>query len=520
MRASLLCALAILAAAAPARAAEFHVDPAQGSDAGDGSSARPWRSLQWVVDNRLETRDWASLPWSGKALAPVNPGAPVKAGDTIWLRSGNHGALAIVGAYNTAPVTIAAEAGAAPRFSGVLVRSASQWVLRGLWVSPSHGAPPAIRAIVSVEDHDWTGPVSDVVLDGLEVYTVPDEHAWATPADWDAGAWDGVLADGDRVVVRGCAVRNVSYGIAVTGQGARVEHNLVDGFSGDGLRGLGDGEVFEYNLVKNAREVNADHRDGFQSWTYGPGGVGTGVVRNVTLRGNVIVGYQSGVRFAGTLQGIGCFDGTYQGWLVENNVVITDHWHGISFYGAENVRLVNNTVLDLVPGAPGPPWVMITAHKDGTPSQGGAVANNLAANVSVEGNEVVEAGNLLLPADVSAWFVDPAGHDLRLRDGSPAIDRGAPAHAPAADADGVARPVGAGVDAGAFEFAPGAARPPGGLAGPGRLPAGGPAPGSLPTLRASGCGNPGGGASGLLAALALLGAGLDRRRRRRPGPPA
>jgi hypothetical protein len=375
-------------------------------------------------------------------------------------------------------------------------------------VSPTHGAAPAAGTLVVVENHGWSGPASDVVIDGFDVFTVPDERAWPTAADWDAGSANGVTATGDRVTVRNCWIRNVNYGIAVTGQGSRVEHNAVDGFCGDGLRGLGDDEVFEYNLVKNARDVNDDHRDGFQSWSVGPGGVGTGVVRNVTLRGNVIIGHEPGVRFAGTLQGIGCFDGAYDGWVVENNVVLTDHWHGISFYGARNLRVVNNTVLDLNAVDPGPPWILVTAHKDGTPSRDALVRNNLASEIQVSGEAVVADGNLLLPADPSGYFVDLARLDVRLAAGSPAVDGGIAGQAPAADADGVARPQGAGVDVGAYELAPGVPRPPGGGAGPGRPPPSGGA-GTLPAPP-SGCGHPSGAAALGLAALL----GLARRPRR------
>jgi hypothetical protein len=483
---------------------EFYVDPVAGADDGDGSAARPWKNLQDVVDLRVETRNWESLPYTGKRLVAKNAGAPVTAGATIWLRSGDYGALTVQSAYNTAAITLAVEAGAEARFTRVRVVSAQNWVLRGFSVSPAHGSTPSAETIVTVEDHDWSGPASDVVIDGFDVFTVPDERVWTTRSDWDTQAASGILADGDRVTVRGCRVRNVGYGISVTGVGSRVEHNLVDGFCGDGLRGLGDDEVFEYNLVKNARDVNDDHRDGFQSWSYGSGGVGTGVVRNVTLRGNVIIGYDDpSVPFAGTLQGIGCFDGTYEGWLVENNVVITDHWHGISFYGARDVRIVNNTVLDLASGDPGPPWIMVTDHKDGTPSTSSLVRNNLAATFNVEGEGVVSDHNLELPGDVSAYFVDPAHHDLRLLATSPAVDQGAADGAPAADADGVARPAGAAVDVGAFEYAPGAPRPEGGNAGPGGTVSA-PTSGAGSSGRASGCGQAGQDGAVWLAAAWLL----------------
>jgi len=42
--------------------------------------------------------------------------------------------------------------------------------------------------------------------------------------------------------------------------------------------------------------------------------------------------------------------------VVENNVILTDHWHGISLYGAQRCRVINNTVVDsnaVSPARPG-----------------------------------------------------------------------------------------------------------------------------------------------------------------------
>jgi parallel beta-helix repeat protein len=263
------------------------------------------------------------------------------------------------------------------------------------------------------------------------------------------------MATGDRVTVRHCQIRNINFGISMTGAGSRVECNTIDGFCGDGMRGLGDDEVFEYNLVKNRRDVNANHPDGFQSWSLGSGGVGTGVVRNITLRGNTFIAYEDpAIPFAGTLQGIGCFDGIYEGWIVENNVILTDHWHGISLYGARGCRIVNNTVLDLNSVEPGPPWIMVTAHKNGTASQNCIVRNNLSTALNLDDGAATADHNLILPADPAPYFVDLAHQDVRLSPGSPALDMGSLAQAPALDADGNARPQGAAIDVGAYERMP------------------------------------------------------------------
>ena len=147
----------------------------------------------------------------------------------------------------------------------------------------------------------------------------------------------------------------MNFGISVTGASNVVERNVIENFSGDGLRGLGDYGVFEFNTVKNCYDVNANHDDGFQSWSVGPGGVGTGVVRGIVLRGNRILNYEDPNQpHRGTLQGIGCFDGFFEDWIIENNEILTDHWHGITLSGARNCRIVNNTVVDLNTTSPGP----------------------------------------------------------------------------------------------------------------------------------------------------------------------
>ncbi|MEP6635051.1 MAG: right-handed parallel beta-helix repeat-containing protein, partial [Luteimonas sp.] len=335
---------------APAHASDFYVDPVNGSNAGNGSAANPWKTLQAVVEaNLIETRDWSALPYqAGRTLVTVHPGAPVKAGDTLWLRSGYHGMLHIRGAYNTATITIAAVPGQTPRLSGVLIEAAQHWALRGVSISPSYAPPLQRTTIVSVQDHNFFGPAFDIDIDDCDIFSITDASAW-TANQWVNLASDGVDVGADRVSIRDSRVRNVRFGIGVGGKDARIQRNLIDGFSADGMRGLGDGGLFEYNRVQNnliKDPPDANHDDGFQSWSVGPTGVGSGEVRGVTLRGNVFINATNPNNpLRSTMQGIGCFDGFFVDWVVENNVVVTDHWHGISFYGMRDSRIVNNTVI-------------------------------------------------------------------------------------------------------------------------------------------------------------------------------
>ncbi len=440
-------------------AADFYVDPANGSDSGSGSSLSPWRTLQTVLETRVETRNWASLPYQpGASLVPVNAGAPVKAGDTLWLRNGYHGAVVLQSAYNVAPITIAAQTGHVPRLKSLVVQAAQHWILRGLSISPSHAPPLAAITMVSVRDHSFFGPAWDITVEDSDVFTVDDASSW-TATQWVSTASSGVSVGADRVTVRGCRLRNVRFGISVDGADALIQGNVIDGFSADGLRGLGDFGVFEYNRVQNnyvGDPADTNHDDGFQSWSVGPGGVGTGEVRGVTLRGNLFVNHWSPAHpLRSSMQAIGCFDGFFVDWVVENNVVITDHWHGISFLGMRNSRIVNNTVIDIDQSSPGPPWIMVDPHKDGRPSENVVVRNNLATDYSLQGTNIVSDHNIeFAGASAAALFVAPP-FDLRLRAGSAALDAGSTVQAPALDAERISRPQGAGIDLGAYERCPG-----------------------------------------------------------------
>lgn len=446
---------ALLVLASPALAGDFYIDPQRGDAAGDGSADQPWRSLQEVIDGGLvQTRCWDALPYNPeRKLVPANESAPVKPGDTIWLRSGDYGDVTIRKHYNTGSIAIAAQPGHTPRFRSLLLQASAHWALRGLHVSPEFGSGRKPRTMIEIQSHGWNGPVHDVLVEQCVLQSTADASGWSA-ADWNERAASGIGADGERIVIRDNQLKNVNFGISVSASHALVERNVVENFAGDGLRGLGNHSVFQYNLVKNYYDVNANHDDGFQSWSTGPDGVGSGEVVGIVLRGNTIINSEDPDQpHRGTLQGIGCFDGMFVDWIVENNVVIVDHYHGITLGGARNCRLVNNTVLDPNDQRPGPAALRIGKHKRGTPSSGCTVRNNLVSALHVDGEQMTVDHNRVID-DPAAVFVDPARFDLRLRPASPAIDAGSSDLAPVTDAAQTARPQGHAVDLGAYEYSP------------------------------------------------------------------
>ncbi len=452
MARTLLLCVGLCVVALQAHAADFHVDPVNGSSRGDGSAERPWRKIQEVFDAGLvESQQWDKLPYTEQSVLVVkNAGAPVRPGDTIWLRSGYHGDLLINRYYNVGHITLAAEEGHTPRLSSLRIRSGSHWAIRGLTISAEFGAPYQRRTLVDLDSHSWHGPVHDIVVERCVIRSVADASAW-TAGDWNELACNGMQVDGTRMTIRDNRLRNVNFGISVAASDSLIAGNLVENFAGDGLRGLGDHCTFEYNTVKNCYKVNANHDDGFQSWSRGPDGVGSGEVVGVVLRGNTIINYEDPNQpHRGTLQGIGCFDGTFVDWVVENNVIITDHWHGITLGGARNCLVSNNTVLDRNDVRPGPPWICIGNHKNGTAPVNCVVRNNLATAFSSAAG-VLEENNLII-RNPAALFVDAEHFDLHLLPDAAAIDAGSSVGAPALDRDRIARPQGKGIDIGAYEW--------------------------------------------------------------------
>ena len=408
-------------------AATFYVDPIHGNINNTGDINHPWDTLEQVFRQR-------------KALA---------AGDSLLLLSGYHGAPGIRG-NNSDYIVISADKDQQPTCKSISFSGASKWKVQNITISPE--AAPAYEKTTLVQINN---SASEIFVENCFAYSVLDNSSWSQN-DWSANSCSGVSIDGSHNTIKDCHFLNVKHGILVesSAQHNLIDHNVVENFAADGMRGIGSYNTFQYNTVKNCYDVDDNHDDGFQSYSYSNGNVGTTTVYGIILRGNTIINYSDpNQKFRGTLQGIGCFDGMYEDWLIENNVIIVDHWHGISLYGAKNCKIVNNTVIDNNTSSPGPPWIKITAHKDGTKSTDNVIRNNLTTSMSNDADIGDVDHNFTISfSSYDSYFVDAKNFDLSLKESARAIDRGSELDAPAIDIIGTSRPQGNGFDLGAYEY--------------------------------------------------------------------
>ena len=449
------------AAVHPAVAATFYVDPVAGSMSNDGSQAHPWSTLQAVFSG-------GKIQSKNSSGGVINPSGPVKAGDTLLLRSGYHGDINVSNYYNDAVITVAAEPGQTPALRRLSVSGFKNWVFDGLTISPE--LSPTFAKITQV---NIAGTSSYVTIQNCHCYSV-DSIAGYTAAQWVANTGDGISVGSSchHVSILNNIVRNTAFGINLSGTYLLARGNQVINFRGDGMRAINDNQTLEYNVIKNCFKVDDNHDDGIQCWKIG---TISGNIFNMVLRGNLIINTEDPNQpLQGTLQGVGFFDGQHINFLVENNVVIVDHWHGITLLGAENCTVINNTAYNprWISGASTlKTWIQIGANKDGTLATNNVIRNNLSHSFVTGGNvNLAYDHNLAVSqSNYASLFVDPQHGDFHLKAGSAAIDAGSPVGAPTIDFERHARPAGTAWDLGAYEFGTAAAGPPVAFAGENQL---------------------------------------------------
>jgi parallel beta-helix repeat protein len=421
LRRYLMAAAFMISTSVPGWAATYYIAPkgAKISATADGSQAKPWASV-------------------GSAIKVA------KGGDTILLMDGLHGGIKLNNAAPDAPVTISSMNGKKAQVEWIyLLGTTRNFVFRDLSIWPSN-----LNAVERGRLVETGAGVSDVTFENLDIRGSVDAAnypAW-TLEDWNKRRFTGIMTYGPRSAIINNKITGISFGIQTLGDNSLIANNRVSGFAGDGMRALGQKSTVRNNTVTDCVQVSANHMDGFQSWR----------VEGLVLDGNTIMEWTntkvSPLRCK--LQGIGLFDGFYNNLIIQNNVISISAYHGISVYGAQNAKIINNTVVSASGNPAKSPWLRVFPHKNGTPSTDVMVANNLAMSfggTSSPANRVASIANTVITYPAT-MFSDVKRFNYIPKVASGFIDTGDIANASKADIMGTPRPVAKGPDRGAFEM--------------------------------------------------------------------
>jgi hypothetical protein len=391
-----------------------------GSNAGAGTAASPWQTLQHASDRVLP-------------------------GDIVLVRAGRYAGFALgwedpQSGTTERPITFRAD-------PGVIIDRHNPFTNDGINLE---------RA-----DH--------IIIDGFALEPAAGEAPWRAAIRAGGG--------GEGNVIRGNTVRARDvdkYGIYSSfNVDVLVERNTVTGTYNSGIYTANSAArpVIRANVVHHAGG-NGIHFNGDASQG------GSGVIAGALVEANVV--YSVGATIGG---GAINMDGVVDS-RVQNNLLYDLHGKGITLYkidAAEASRrnvVTNNTVLVAANGqvplrinhdasgnvitnniflsaSPSGAWV------DGEESglEGTTIDYNVNTGVALVGGVPrsdwrstygFDAHSLV--AAPAALFVNVAANDYHLRSGAVAIDKGTSSRAPARDLAGGRRPGGTGFDIGAYEF--------------------------------------------------------------------
>jgi len=420
---------------------EYYCDPVSGLMSNDGSKNSPWGSLADVFTAKKT----------------------FLAGDIIYLRSGAHGEPFMTG-VNSDYVHIQGYPGDAPVIASIQMESSKYWSFKDVSFSSDGTGGLFTRNYMFSANTN----AEYVKIENCQFYSALDSSSWSK-SDWYSNAEDAVILRGDHIVFKENTIKNVYFALEISGDHALVSNNLIDNFGADAIRALSSHSEYIGNTVRDAyiEDYSVNHDDGIQM--YDKDNVTSGIIEDVVFRNNKIYNFKDPItpqmvtdNLVGySMQGIIITDGYAKNVVIENNLVVSDHYHGITLQGAQNCRIQNNTVVK-TPQSQNPtldaiPWIQCRKDKQNKQCSDTVLRNNISSKLTPwtydDGTNITAENNLEPSVGIyNTYFVDYANFDYHLRSDSPAKDAGNNTDLSSYDIDGNPRQVGEKVDCGAYEF--------------------------------------------------------------------
>lgn len=393
-------------------ATDFYCDPLNGKTNNDGSINSPWKTLESVFEK----------------------GVKFNSGDVIFLLSGNHGDVKVIG-ENEQYVDVKGLKGQIPVINSVVFgtneSSAAKWTFSNI----------TFKGVLNSNTILIHQNSSKIRL--LENNFISNDN------DYSA-----IDLQGSQCKIENNAILHYKNGIRVSGDKNQVRNNRIEFFSNNAIEISGNSNLFEYNLIKESIATDSNVNSGIyfsEKETKGNVFTGNTIINFVKINRNSL-GLLNGIYGKNTLISESVF---------ENNVIITNGKNGISIEGElNNLKIVNNTVMNPYFGLDfkesdsinAPLTIKIIGKND---SSNIIIRNNLSNNVLVENIKGIADHNLTIPVSVHDYdlcFNNWALFDFSLSNNSKAMNKGTAEMAPSLDVSLNKRSLGNFVNIGAFEY--------------------------------------------------------------------
>lgn len=376
-----------------------------------------------------------------------------KGGDTIYLKSGDYGAVTLSNYKFSSDVTIKSESGKGAIFSKLIVDKSENIVFDSIEVSnPATGDNKFVHVNES----------SGISLINSEIHGSEDGNHTFNPA-WTIGGSAVSISRSTDIVVSNNYIHDAEFGSHFSHvKGLVLSGNKFDHLGADSMQlnaitdGLIENNIGAANIIASTQE----HVDFIQFMGY---------ATNVVVRGNMLLPESLTFVEHPLAPGVpdGGFNTYYQGMLfkgaafkdvtIENNLIYTNTVNGILVHGGEGasgIIIRDNTVLtfpelnapgrDLTPT--GSLWGRAEIRAINVPVGSVIIENNVTNKVWIDtdadvdsnpsypfsSNETYVGSNLvILPAQYANYYVNALKglgatlSDFAIVDGSLAVNKGA-----------------------------------------------------------------------------------------------
>lgn len=309
---------------------------------------------------------------------------------TFFLNSAKYGDITIT---NQSNITLVPAMGQQPIITGFIIKNSTNINILSLLIQAEKGEGKKVF-YAKIDKKS-----SNIKISNCRIQAAEETENW-TPKDWQNKAANGIYSEGNNCIFSNNLIQHVHHGIETKGNNCLVSNNIIRRFAGDAIRNTGNNNTFDSNfmadaLVDDYADKNGNHDDLFQSWTFGK------PITDLTISNNIAISCTDTTNRlqSKNVQGIACFDGFEENWIIENNLVILEHPHGIALFGAKNCQVKNNKII------PNPfnqykfesaPWIMIHDHKDGRKSHNNQITNNLVSVLSIDDSTATVQNNTII----------------------------------------------------------------------------------------------------------------------------